>query len=94
MLRISRIVNDSAKPMLRNKRGSAWRGGLRGTVLLLGLLSACHPMFWERHQSRKTQMLPAAEREHPVFACLPPEWGEVAGTEHFGVLLAQPRAPG
>lgn len=42
MLHISRIVNDSAKPMLRNKRGSAWRGGLRSTVLLLGLLSACH----------------------------------------------------
>lgn len=48
----------------------------------------------EGHQSRKTQMLPAAEGEHPVFACLPPEWGEVAGTEQFGVLLAQPRAPG
>lgn len=47
MLHISRIVNNSAKPMLRNKRGSAWRGGLRGTVLLLGLLSACHPMFWK-----------------------------------------------
>ena len=48
----------------------------------------------ERRQSRKTQMLPAAEGEHSAFACFSPEWGEVAGTEHFGVLLAQPRAPG
>lgn len=47
MLRIGRIVNDSARPMLRNKRGSARRGGLRGTVLLPGLLSACHPMLQE-----------------------------------------------
>ena len=47
MLRISGIVTDSAKPMLRNKRGSAQRGGLRGTVLLLGLLSACHLMLRE-----------------------------------------------
>lgn len=35
------------KTMLRNKRGCAWRGGLRGTTLLPGLLSACHLMLWE-----------------------------------------------
>lgn len=51
MLHISGIVNDSAKPMLRSKCGSAWRGGLRGTVLLPGLLSACHPMLRELQHS-------------------------------------------
>lgn len=47
MLRISGIVNDSAKPMSRNKCGSARRGGLRGTALLPGPLSAHHLMLWE-----------------------------------------------
>jgi len=47
MLCISGIVNDSAKPLLRKKRGSARRGELRGMVLLPGLLSACHPMLRE-----------------------------------------------
>lgn len=44
---ISGVVNDSAKPMSRNKCGSTRTGGLRGTVLLLGLLPACHLLLQE-----------------------------------------------
>lgn len=67
MLRISGVVNDSVRPMLRNKSGITQRGGLSDPVLLPGLLSPCHPaprssrfqVMPERHQSRKTKMPPA-----------------------------------
>lgn len=47
MLRISGVVNDPVRPMLRNKTGSTQRRGLSDPVLLPGLLSACHPALQE-----------------------------------------------
>lgn len=75
MLCISGIVNGSAKPLLRNKHGSTQTEGLRGTVLLLGLLSLVtlcsrssgFQVMLERHQSRKTRLPSAADGEHPAF---------------------------
>lgn len=47
MLIITGIVNDPPKPVVRSKHGSAWRGGLRRTILLLRLRSSCHAMLHE-----------------------------------------------